>query len=32
MEVLKKLTARDPSVSMDLEPGDAILDVEIIEK
>jgi cyclophilin family peptidyl-prolyl cis-trans isomerase len=31
-ENLKKLTPRDPSKSMDLEPGDAILDVEIIEK
>lgn len=31
-ETLKKLSARDPSESMDLEPGDMILDVEIIEK
>jgi cyclophilin family peptidyl-prolyl cis-trans isomerase/protein-disulfide isomerase len=32
MEVLQKLTPRDPSTSMDLPPGDKILSVEIVEK
>jgi len=32
MDVLLKLTPRDPSQSMDLPAGDQILDVEIIEK
>lgn len=32
MEVLQKLTPRDPSTSMDLPPGDQILSVEIVEK
>ncbi len=32
MEVLQQLTPRDPSQSMNLPPGDKILDVEIIEK
>jgi cyclophilin family peptidyl-prolyl cis-trans isomerase/protein-disulfide isomerase len=32
MDVLQKLTPRDPSTSMDLPPGDKILSVEIVEK
>jgi cyclophilin family peptidyl-prolyl cis-trans isomerase/protein-disulfide isomerase len=32
MDVLEKLTPRDPSQSMDLPPGDAITSVTIIEK
>jgi len=32
MEVLKSLTARNPAETMDLPPGDPILDIEIIEK
>ena len=32
MDVLQKLTPRDPSIAMDLPPGDKILSVEIVEK
>jgi cyclophilin family peptidyl-prolyl cis-trans isomerase/protein-disulfide isomerase len=32
MDVLQKLTPRDPSTAMDLPPGDQILSVEIVEK
>lgn len=32
MEVLKKLTPRDPAQAVDLPPGDKILDIEIEEK
>jgi cyclophilin family peptidyl-prolyl cis-trans isomerase/protein-disulfide isomerase len=32
MDVLQKLTPRDPSTAMDLPPGDKILSVEIVEK
>lgn len=32
MDVLQRLTPRDPSTSMDLPPGDKILSVEIVEK
>jgi cyclophilin family peptidyl-prolyl cis-trans isomerase len=32
MEVVEELTGRDPSKSMDLPPGDKILDVEIQER
>jgi cyclophilin family peptidyl-prolyl cis-trans isomerase/protein-disulfide isomerase len=32
MDVLQKLTPRDPSTSMDLPPGDKVLSVEIVEK
>lgn len=32
MDVLQKLTLRDPSESMELPPGDRIISVEIIEK
>jgi cyclophilin family peptidyl-prolyl cis-trans isomerase len=32
MDVLKQLTPRNPAESMDLPPGDRIIDVEIIEK
>jgi cyclophilin family peptidyl-prolyl cis-trans isomerase len=32
MEVVSNLTPRNPAESMDLPPGDKILDVEIIEK
>ena len=32
MEVLQKLTPRDPSTTMDLPPGDEITSVEIVEK
>jgi hypothetical protein len=32
MDVLQKLTPRDPSIAMDLPPGDEILNVEIVEK
>jgi len=32
MDVLQKLTPRDPSTAMELPPGDKILSVEIVEK
>lgn len=32
MDVLKSLTPRNPAESMNLPPGDSILDIEIIEK
>jgi cyclophilin family peptidyl-prolyl cis-trans isomerase len=32
MDVAQKLTARDPSQSMDLPPGDKILSVSVVEK
>ncbi|MCZ7551852.1 MAG: peptidylprolyl isomerase [Anaerolineales bacterium] len=32
MDVLQKLTLRDPAQSMELPPGDRIIDVEVIEK
>ena len=32
MDVLQKLTPRDPSTAMDLPPGDEITSVEIVEK